>query len=114
MSLNLRSNTSPYWNLVRKQSYNYRGVYLAETDQAYIKGEFEEIRDYDNIDDYQCMMLALDKLDFYHKPLVIDYYLNGLTFVQMNKKYGISLANLKKAVNEGINIIREHCKKIIY
>jgi hypothetical protein len=114
MSLNLRSNTSPYWNLVRKQSYNYRGVYLVETDQAYIKGEFEEIRDYDNVDDYQCMMLALDKLDFYHKPLVIDYYLNGLTFVQMNKKYGISLANLKKAVNEGINIIREHCKKIIY
>jgi hypothetical protein len=113
MSLNLRSNSSPYWNHIRKQSYNYRGVYLAETDKAYLKGEFDEIDRFDNPDEYECMMAALDKLDFYYKPLVTDYYIKGISFVKMNKKYGISLANLKKAVTEGIAIMRQHCKDFL-
>jgi hypothetical protein len=112
MSLNLRSSSSPYWNQVRKQSYNYRGVYLAETDQAYLKGEFDEISEYDEIDDYQCMLIQLEKLDFYHKPLVIDYYINGMTYVEMNKKYGISLSHLKNSIEKGVKIIRDECKKL--
>jgi len=111
MSLNLRSSSSPYWNQIRKQSYNYRGVYLAETDQAYIKGEFDEIEIRED-NNYECMLTQLEKLDFYHKPLVIDYYINGMTFVQMNKKYGISLSNLKIAINKGIEIIKNECKKL--
>jgi hypothetical protein len=112
MSLNLRSSSSPYWNQIRKQSYNYRGVYLAETDQAYLKGEFDEISSNETIDNYDCMMIQLEKLDFYHKPLVIDYYIKGMTYIQLNKKYGISLKHLKTAIDEGINIIRTECKKL--
>jgi hypothetical protein len=110
MSLNLRSSTSPYWSHIRKDSYNYRGVYLAETDKAYVTGQYDEITI--QVDtDYECMLLQLEKLDFYHKPLLIDYYIQGMTFIQLNKKYGISLRHLREAINKGLEIIRTECKK---
>lgn len=111
MSLNLRSSSSPYWNQIRKQSYNYRGVYLAETDDAYVLGQYDEIEITEDTN-YDCMLTQLEKLDFYHKPLVTDYYLNQMTYQQLNKKYNISLNHLKKAIDKGIEIIRTECKKV--
>jgi len=110
MSLNLRSSSSPYWNQIRKQSYNYRGVYLVETEQAYIKREYDEIEVQEDTD-YECMLIQLEKLDFYHKPLLIDYYIKGMTYIQLNKKYGIALRHLREAINKGLEIIRTECKK---
>jgi hypothetical protein len=110
MSLNLRSSSSPYWSHIRKDSYNYRGVYLAETDKAYVTGQYDEITI--QVDtDFECMLLQLEKLDFYHKPLIIDYYIQGMTYIQLNKKYGISLKHLKTAIEEGLSIIKTECKK---
>jgi hypothetical protein len=110
MSLNLRSSSSPYWSHIRKDSYNYRGVYLAETDKAYVTGQYDEITI--QVDtDFECMLIQLEKLDFYHKPLIIDYYIQGMTYIQLNKKYGISLKHLKTAIEEGLSIIRTECKK---
>ena len=57
------------------------------------------------------MLIQLDKLDFYHKPLLTDYYLKGMTYEQLNKKYGIALRHLRKAIDKGIEIIRTECKK---
>ena len=112
MSLNLKSSSSPYWNQIRKQSYNYRGIYLAEDQENdYVNKNYDEIYDKEEIDDFDCMMIQLDKLNFYYKPLLTDYYINNMTFVQMNKKYGISLRHLKKAVDEALDIIRKACKK---
>ena len=110
MSLNLRSSSSPYWNQIRKQSYNYRGVYLAETDKAYINGDYDEITVIEDAD-YDCMLTQLNKLDFYHKPLLTDYYLKGMTYEQLNKKYGIALRHLSQAINKGLEIIRTECRK---
>ena len=110
MSLNLRSSSSPYWNQIRKQSYNYRGVYLAETDKAYINGDYDEITVVEDAD-YDCMLTQLNKLDFYHKPLLTDYYLKGMTYEQLNKKYGIALRHLSQAINKGLEIIRTECRK---
>ena len=111
MSLNLKSSSSPYWNKIRKQSYNYRGVYLVETEDAYIKREYDVINDPGVQDEFDCMMYQLEKLDFYHKPLVTDYYLNQMTFKEMYEKYGISVKHLKTAIEEGLQIIRTECKK---
>jgi len=110
MSLNLRSSTSPYWSHIRRDSYNFRGIYLAETDKAYINGDYDVIQEQE-MDNHGCMLQALEQLDFYHRPLLTDYYLNGLNYSQLNKKYGISLKHLKTAIEEGLNIIKTECKK---
>jgi len=110
MSLNLRSSTSPYWSHIRRDSYNYRGVYLAETDKAYINGNYDEM-EINEDDNYNCMLIQLDKLSFYHRPLIIDYYIEGMTYAQLHKKYGISLSNLKIAIDEALLIIKTECKK---
>jgi hypothetical protein len=110
MSLNLRSSSSPYWSHIRKDSYNYRGIYLAETDRAYIKGDYDEIEISED-DDFDCMLNQLSKLDFYHQPLITDYYLKNMTYLQLHKKYGISLRDLKTAIDKGLEIIRTECKK---
>ena len=111
MSLNLRSSSSPYWNKIRKQSYNYRGVYLVENQDAYIKREYDVINEPDEQDNFDCMLIQLDKLSFYHKPLVIDYFLNGMTYTKMFEKYKISIQHLKQAIDEGLETIRQECKK---
>jgi len=117
MSLNLRSSSSPFWHQYRKEGYNSRGSYLAETDKKFIQGEFDEIQDMlsplVDVDPFECMMNAIDKLDFYHKPLLTDYYLNGMTYNDMNKKYGIALRHLKLAIDEAIQQLQESCKHFI-
>ena len=110
MSLNLRSSTSPYWSHIRRDSYNYRGIYLAETDKAYVNGDYDEIEISED-DDFGCMLIQLSKLDFYHQPLITDYYLKNMTYQQLHKKYGISLKDLKTAIDEALLIIKTECKK---
>jgi len=117
MSINLRSSSSPFWHQYRQEGYNSRGAYLAETNNKYIQGEFDEIQDMlspaTEVDPYECMMSAISKLDFYHQPLITDYYLKGMTYQQMNKKYGIALRHLKLAIDEGIKQIQQHCNQFI-
>lgn len=117
MSLNLRSSTSPFWSKYRREGYNSRGIYLKETDKAYIQGEFEEITEWDtpaeHIDSFECMMAALNKLDFYHSALLNDYFIKEMTFKAMNEKYGISLAHLRKDIDHGIKLIQQHCNHFL-
>ena len=117
MSLNLRSSSSPYWHQYRREGYNSRGAYLAEYDPKNARIEYDEIQDMlspvTEIDPFECMMHAISKLDFYHQPLLTDYYINEMTYKQMNQKYGISLRHLKDAVEEGIRQIQQHCKHFI-
>lgn len=116
MSLNIRSSTSPYWTKMRKEGYISRGTYLAE-EEMYEKGDFDTIIDFDTPVQYynptECMMEALDKLDFYHKELIIQHYFNKLTFAQMNKKYGITLNSLHRDMKKAISQIQKYCKHFI-
>ena len=117
MSLNLRSSSSPYWHQYRQEGYNSRGAYLAETGTKLVQGEYDEIQDMlspaTEVDPFECMLMAIQKLDFYHQPLLTDYYLKGMTYKQMNQKYGISLRHLKMAVEEAIKQVQQHCKHFI-
>ena len=113
MSLNLRSSTSPFWNHYRKEMYSHRGVYLTETPKQLANGEYDEISIEVEEDNFECMLKALNQLDFYYKPLITDYYINKLTYQQLHQKYNISLKHLKQAVDEGVEIMKQHCKHFI-
>jgi hypothetical protein len=112
MSLNLRSSTSTYWNKYRKEAYNSRGSYLVEYD-GFKDYEWDEIIDPDKqLEDMspgECLHAAIDKLDFYFKALIMDYYLHDLTLKEMNEKYGIPLNSLRKDIKKGIKLIQQHC-----
>ena len=110
MSLNIRSSTSPFWSKYRKQMYNNRGVYLAETEDAYVNGQYDEIEISED-SNYECMMEQPNKMNFYNQAILTDYFIYEMTDQQLNKKYGISLNNLRKAVDEGLAIIRDACKQ---
>lgn len=113
MSLNLRSNTSPFWHQYRKNGYNSRGVYLAEYDefQTY---DWEEPIDPDQkieeLNPLECVMHALEHLDFYHKALLDDYYLKDMTYKEIRKKYGIPLHHIRWDIEKGVKLLQEHCK----
>jgi hypothetical protein len=112
MSLNLKSSTSTYWNKYRKEGYNSRGSYLVEYDE-FNTYEWDEVVDPDRrVEDMnpgECLHAAIDKLDFYFKPLIMDYYLHNLTLKDMNEKYGIPLNSLRKDIKKGVKLIQKHC-----
>jgi len=118
MALNLKSKSSPYWNQVRKASYNFRGVYEAEYENSTYKTvnfDLEELDDNFDLpihqsDPVECISHAVENLDFYHKAIMLDYYFNNMTYNEMNKKYNITLISLKKAVDQGKQLIKEQCQ----
>jgi DNA-directed RNA polymerase specialized sigma subunit len=59
------------------------------------------------------MLWALEQLDFYHRQLVTDYYLNGLKFGEIKEKYGISLNYVSRDIKYGLKLIRKKCKHFI-
>jgi DNA-directed RNA polymerase specialized sigma subunit len=113
MSLNIRSNTSPYWSHYRRESYSSRGVYLTDNEREadYQPDDFDlELHEQNP---RECLHYSIEKLDFYHKAIITDYYLNDMTYNEMHSKYGITLASLKKAVNTAIKLIQKDCKQFI-
>ena len=59
------------------------------------------------------MHYAIEQMDFYHKAIITDYYLNDMTYHELHDKYGITLNSLKKAVNTAIKLIQKDCKQFI-
>jgi hypothetical protein len=113
MSLNIRSNTSPFWQHYRRETYVSRGVYLTDNEKV---GEYQP-DDFDIPVEKQspreCMHYAIEHMDFYHKAIITDYYLNDMTYNELHDKYGITLASLKKAVNTAIKLIQKNCNQFI-
>lgn len=111
LSLNIRSSTSPFWLKYRREGYNSRGIYLSDTQNEFSKNKFDQIEIEFEITNEECALKALESLDFYHKALLDDYYMKGMTFTAMHLKYGITLAHLKRDVTKGIKLIKEKCSQ---
>jgi len=113
MSLNLKSSTSPYWSLHRRAAYNSRGSYLVEYDE-HGKHDLPEIQDPDlqlkDVNPRECVMYALEQVDFYHRALLDEYYLQDKTYKQIQQKYGIPLYHIRKDIENGVKLLQEHCK----
>jgi hypothetical protein len=113
MSLNLRSNSSPFWHQYRKNGYNSRGVYLVEYEN-FETYDWEEPIDLDmelkNMNPLECVHWALEQVDFYHRALLDDYYLKDMTYKEIRNKYGIPLHHVRKDIEKGVSLLQEHCK----
>ena len=116
MSMNLKSTTSPFWHTHRKNGYNSRGVYLAEYDEFKIY-DYEEPQELNievkDMNPLECVMWALEQIDFYHRTLLEEYYLKDMTYKDIRKKYGIPLHHIRWDIEKGVKLLQQHCKHFI-
>ena len=104
-NLQYKSSTSPYH---RQNRRHYRN----ETEWIEWKYQHNPL---DEDDDYEemceCVLKELNELHFYFRILVQDKFINGLTYQQMNEKYGISKNSLLRDVKEGLEMLKQKCNK---
>jgi len=117
MSLNLKSQSSPYWYKIRQHLFNTRGSYLTEQGEEFGKFDHDEIPDPDmaieDMNPRECMSAAVEKLDFYHRQLITDYFFNELTYKQIQAKYGIPLNSVQKDTKKAIKLLQQHCSQFV-
>ena len=65
--------------------YNNRGVYLAETEDAYVNGQYDEIEISED-SNYECMMEQLNKMNFYNQAILTDYFMQFKPFKNIFNK----------------------------
>jgi hypothetical protein len=117
MGLQIKSSSSPFWFRYRKEGYNSRGIYLAEDGSVEIDPSVEIGEEMDDEFDspyyiknnLDCVRYALEQLHWYDKILIEEYYIKGVTFRDMHKKYNISLNSLKKDIDSALTKIRKIC-----
>ena len=103
--LQIRSNTSPFWQTHRKDKQWSR--------EPGIPGSAENIFDrgevYEEYDEslYQCFKREMDNLHWYLKTLVEKYWYQGYTLDDLHAKYGISKRHITKDLNKALLTIRD-------
>ena len=119
MGLQIKSSSSPFWFRYRKEGYNSRGIYLVEDGREEIDPLIEIGEEMDDEfdspayvkNDLDCLRYALEQLHWYDKILIEEYYIKGMTFRDMHKKYNISLNSLKKDINKALAKIKNICSQ---
>lgn len=121
MAIAIKSSSSPFWFKYRKDMYNNRGLYLAETGEEEmvpiaeigideIDEEFDSPEYIKN--ELDCVRYALTQIHWYDAHLLNDYFINNMTYASMHKKYNISLNSLKKDINKALTNIKKICSHI--
>ena len=114
MSMQIHSVTSGFWNEYRKESYNYRGIYLEEEKDEFKATRFDDpINTLDGekyISPDECIEWALEQIPHYYRDLINLHYYQKMTYEQMHIKFGITYNSLKRDIAQGIKLIKKHCK----
>ena len=120
MGIAIKSSSSPFWFKYRKEAYNSRGIYLVEDGREEIDplveiGEEMDV-EFDSPayvkNELDCLRYALEQLHWYDRVLIDDYFIKGLTYQDMHKKYNISLNSLKKDINKALAKIKNICSQM--
>jgi hypothetical protein len=112
--LQLRSSTSPFYRIHRKEKMasreNYVGGKEHEFNYSGTKGILEqEYIPYEGDPLYDCMVEEIDNLHFYYRTLLEDKWFKGMTLNQMREKYDITLSSLSKDLKVAYEVIRTKC-----
>ena len=112
-ALQLKSSTSPFYRLHRKEKLQSRENFVHSGDESFSgKGILEKIYEpyvEDNL--WDCFQREMDNLHWYQKTLMNRYWMENWTLTEMYKHYNISKTHLIRDLNEAMNIIRENCKE---
>lgn len=101
--LQLRSGSSPFYRQIRSNRMSARSG-----DDTIDYLQYEE---YDG-ELYDCFLSAMETLDYYHRCLLEEKYINQLPFTEISRKYQISITHLKRDTYIALEMIRKHCKHI--
>ena len=108
--MQLRSNTSPFYNRIRKHKMSARENGLEGSD----KNIFERVDDTEELSTecyFSCMQREIENLHWYNKTLLQEYWIQGMHLDDLHAKYKISKKHLTKDLNAAILQIRENCEE---
>jgi hypothetical protein len=100
-SIQLKSQTSPFYNNFRKFKMSARSGVLPEIEVGDVSIEGSEL--------YECFQQTHSTLNFYQQKLIEENYYNGLSYSEISKKYGFSLASLQKEFKIIYKVFRDKC-----
>jgi hypothetical protein len=103
--MQLRSSTSPFYLIHRKQKMSSREHGIGTSDKNIFDGVYEPYED----DLYECFQREMDNLHFYQKALMDKYWIQGWTLAQVYKHYNISKIHIVNDLNAAMNIIKTKC-----
>jgi len=104
--LSLRSKTTPFYRIYRKEKMNSREHGLPGSDKNIFEREYEPYKD----DLYECFQREMNNLHWYQKTLMDKYWIEGWNLTKMYKHYNISKQHLVNDLNSAMDTIRENCK----
>ena len=102
-SFQIKSSTSPFYRESRRFKMSVR-------EQKDIPEVADESHLLEDRDDYQCMMRAIEELNWYHRVILTEKWFNKLSYQQLREKYGITLQSLRNDLSLAYEIIRKKCK----
>ena len=100
-SMQLRSSTSPFYREARRFKLQVRSGAMPEMFDDFTYLEDNEL--------YECMIRELNNIHWYYKKLVEEKWFNNMTYQDIRKKYGITLASIRTDLNIAYNLLREKC-----
>jgi hypothetical protein len=101
--LQLRSGSSPFYREIRSNRMSARSG-----------GDEMDVISWEPYDGelYDCFTQGMEKLDFYHRRLLEEKYLNEMTFKAIADKYKIHQNHIRKDVYIALQMIRDFCKHV--
>jgi hypothetical protein len=105
-SMQLRSSTSPFYRIYRKE----KGWSREEGYEGSFANLFDRPDEPYNDELYECFQQEFENLHWYQKKIMQKYWYEGNTLQEVHEYYNISKNHLVKDINTAINIIRQACK----
>ena len=105
-ALQLKSSTSPFYRIWRREKMNSRESGLPGSDKNIFERHYEpfELPCWE-----ECFNNEFPKLHFYQRTLLEQKFMHGWTFDEINDKYNISKVHLTKDINEALLYLRNKC-----
>ena len=105
MSLALRSSTSPFYYLYRREGQSYREL-LDESEGGYEYNVAEDRFDLDRKQLWEDMGQYLNKLDYYDRFFIQKYYYEGLTLLEISKLVDIPSSTIGLTIKRALKKLK--------